>query len=390
MCRSGGPVELELERHPWRDGLWARLEPTWSGLLLDTGNASAFMSTRWLRAWMRTFGPSLRPEGLVWRDPAGTPVACALLVRSSARLGPFRTRRAYLNASGDGRVGCEHNDLLCLPHARDAVIASLVDALLADGVEELALQGFAVDTTEALRGAWPSRRAEGFVSESPYIDLRGVEPSPDGSLAACSPNTRSQIRRSRRRYETDFGPLDLQRPASREEAWSFFSELVELHTALWQGRGRGGAFSEPETLRFHEALVADDSGEPDGLEVDLVRIRAGSSTVGVLYNLVYRDRVSFYQSGFHYHEDNRLKPGLLAHVLAADDYRAAGRSEYDFLAGEPDAVRYKRSLSTDARALAWMQLQAPTLRMRAIGALRTARRRLRLARTVPRGGQAAS
>ena len=111
------------------------------------------------------------------------------------------------------------------------------------------------------------------------------------------------------------------------------------------------------------------------LAVDLVRIRFGEETIGILFNLRYRRRVNFYQAGLQHYDDNRLKPGLVAHTLAIEHYLVRGESEYDFLGGEPEDVRYKRSLARDVRTLAWIQLQAPTVKMRVLGRLRRVRRR---------------
>ena len=67
--------------------------------------------------------------------------------------------------------------------------------------------------------------------------------------------------------------------------------------------------------------------------VDLLRVRAGDTTVGCLYNFVSRGDVSFYQSGLAYETDGKLKPGLVCHALAIDHAARAGHRWYDFLAG---------------------------------------------------------
>jgi CelD/BcsL family acetyltransferase involved in cellulose biosynthesis len=88
-------------------------------------------------------------------------------------------------------------------------------------------------------------------------------------------------------------------------------------------------------------------------EVDLLRITAGSSTVGYLYNFIHRGRVYAYQSGFDYagagaHE----KPGLTCHRLAIEHYLSEGMDSYDFLAGED---RYKASLANTSTDLHWVE-----------------------------------
>ena len=93
-------------------------------------------------------------------------------------------------------------------------------------------------------------------------------------------------------------------------------------------------------------------------DVLLLELRAGEEIIGVLYNFVYRGRVYFYQSGFRYSEDSRLKPGLLSHYLAIRHCLAQPiLTEYDFLAGD---AQYKRSLAADLRPLTWMVVRRST------------------------------
>jgi CelD/BcsL family acetyltransferase involved in cellulose biosynthesis len=135
-------------------------------------------------------------------------------------------------------------------------------------------------------------------------------------------------------------------------------------------------FADARVLRFHAALRrAQSSGVAP--VVEFLRVRCGATTVGLLYNLVHGGRVNFYQSGFRYEADRRLKPGLVTHALAVERYADAGYEEYDFLAGDPDAVQYKISLGRQSRPLIWRDLSRPSAKMRAIHAVRQARRRLR-------------
>jgi CelD/BcsL family acetyltransferase involved in cellulose biosynthesis len=91
-------------------------------------------------------------------------------------------------------------------------------------------------------------------------------------------------------------------------------------------------------MEFHRALVS--RAWPEG-GVELLRIRAGEKPIGYLYNFLWRGWVGYYTSGFVYTDDNRLKPGLVAHWLAIERHLAAGARIYDFMAGES---RYKASL----------------------------------------------
>ena len=113
-------------------------------------------------------------------------------------------------------------------------------------------------------------------------------------------------------------------------------------------RGTGG-LARPFFERFLRRLV--DQGLKEGV-VDILRVNAGRHELGYLYNFVYRDRVSNYQSGFRFGPDGRHKPGLVAHALAVQHY-ASGNSRlrtYSFLAG---TSQYKESLSTGSEELYW-------------------------------------
>jgi CelD/BcsL family acetyltransferase involved in cellulose biosynthesis len=182
---------------------------------------------------------------------------------------------------------------------------------------------------------------------APYRDL----PPDTDVLERLSANTRQQLRRSMRAWE-EIGPLTLEVAASPEQADAFLDALADLHQRYWTGRGKPGAFAEPFFGRFHHALSRRASA---GQSVDLIRVSAGSRIVGYLYNFVHRGWVTTYQSGFDFGPDaDRLRPGLVCHLLAMRHYQRAGMHRYDFLGGE---ARYKRSLADAEVALLWLDVR---------------------------------
>ena len=165
-------------------------------------------------------------------------------------------------------------------------------------------------------------------------------------LVRLSANTRQQLRRSLRGYES-FGPLRIERADDLATALDWFARLAELHQATWTSRGKRGAFADQIFVEFHRKVIAE--GLPRG-EIDITRVTAGAQVIGFLYNFNYRGRVSAYQSGFDYPDDPRLKPGLTCHHLAMERARCEGAHAYDFLAGDD---RYKLSLANRSEALHW-------------------------------------
>jgi hypothetical protein len=84
--------------------------------------------------------------------------------------------------------------------------------------------------------------------------------------------------------------------------------------------------------------------------------------VVALYNIVYRGRVYFYQSGRKLDVPKSVKLGLAAHALALRAAMEDGHSEYDFLAG---ASQYKRQLALAKHPLVTLTVAAPSVRARA-------------------------
>lgn len=374
QTRSAG-VALEM-LPPGRD-LWPSLRPAWVTLLEKTGAVSAFLSERWVSTWIHTFGERMSTSGLVWRDQAGQPVGCALLSVPSGRVGLFRISSAFLNASGAWEVGCDHNDVLVLEAHRARVYDDLVSVFRSSGVDEVRLDGVNPDLFRQMSRRWSFPGWDSYTSESPYIDLAAIRASGRRYLQHLSANTRSQIRRSIRLYEERFGPGSVEVAGGPGEALAWFDELVELHERSWRMRGRQGGFGG-DARAFHRSLIRSGAGSSgDGLAVDLVRVRFGGETVGLIYNLVCRGRISFYQSGLRYDADGRFKPGFVSHALAVDHYLRHDGLEYDLLGGESEPVQYKRSLTTERRPLHWAQLVDPGPKMALLRSLHMAWDRMR-------------
>lgn len=358
--RSAG---ITLEVVPPGPALWPSLRPAWVTLLQRTGESSAFLSEEWITAWIQAFGERMSTSGFVWRDATG-PVGCALISVVSDRVGPLRISSAFLNASGAWEVGCDHNDVLVLEAHRSEVYDGLISVLRSIGADEVRLNGVRSHLYRELSRRWPSPGWTTYSSESPYIDLVGIRASGRPYLQHLSANTRAQIRRSIRLYEKGFGPPSVAVADGSGQASAWFEELVELHERSWQMRGHRGGF-QGNARAFHQSLIrtVGSASGGDGLTVDLVRVRFGEDTVGLLYNVVHQGRILFYQSGLRYDADGRLKPGLVSHALAVSHYLDRDGLEYDFLGGESEPVQYKRSLTTHQRPLHWAHLIAPGPKM---------------------------
>ena len=329
----------------------ASIGPDWRALEA-VGSGSFFQSWTWvgcLAAERFDDAVLLRAE----RD--GATVALALCNRRPTRLAPQTLWLGESGAAWDS-VFVEHNGPL-LAAGESALLAPCLRALLRQPLpgspngwtRRVILAGVGDDVLEDAAKLGMACHVK-QTRCAPFVDLAAVPPG--GYLATLGPSTRYQIRRSQRLYAA-FGPLRLTRAASVPEGLSFLDRLAALHRASWTRRGQPGAFSAPEMLGFHRALVT--AGLPRG-EIDLLRVAAGEHEVGFLYNFVWRGRAYAYQSGFEYGLGPQYKPGLTCHHLAIEAYLARGLAVYDFLAGE---ARYKTSLASDVARLHWLELIRP-------------------------------
>jgi CelD/BcsL family acetyltransferase involved in cellulose biosynthesis len=301
------------------------------------------------------------------------------------RLGPFPITRLFVNATGDNIAETEHNDVLALPKHRDRVLKDFITHALNSQSDELSLTGFNDATATWIGKLWPAEVFDGHFSEAPFVALDRLRSEKKEYLVSLSSNTRSNIRRTLRAYESRFGKPSLRRASTADEARLWLRELITLHEKRWKAKGQPGAFSSKLAKDFHESIVRSSVENADGtsrMRLDLLRLQFGAETIGFTYNLVYQRRVNFYQGGFSYSsDDNRLRPGLALHALAIAHYLAEGLLEYDFLGGEPESVQYKRSLSTDVRRLAWTAIPFPTVKMALLARLRRLRRGLKSPRS---------
>ncbi|MDG2048926.1 MAG: GNAT family N-acetyltransferase [Myxococcota bacterium] len=264
--------------------------------------------------------------------------------------------------------------MLFQPGAESEIAQHLAQLLPELGIDEFFASGLANKDLDLLQLALPDWTAEIASSEDPYIELDEIRNSTATYRhAALSKNTRGQVNRTLNAYAKR-GEVRIEIASSAERALEMLSELKSFHQATWTARGKSGAFASEKFCHFHEILIRSSF---DYGEIMMTRVTAGDLPIGLLYSFVDAGRVLFYQSGFRYEDDNRLRPGLATHVTAIEECLDRGFSEYHFLAGEDLTPRYKQSLSTDIKTLAWARFIKPSAKNRLVGWLRSVRRNLK-------------
>lgn len=358
--------EIFFSNYPLTDR--AALELKWRALE-SRADGGFFLSWDWIGCWLSCITADVTVfEGRA-EDKA---VVLGLLCTAKPRR--FGAQAIYLNQTGDpsaDKIAIEYNGFLLDRSVAADGAAQALSALIADdGLvwDSLFLHGLSQHFAESVAAAGLPARLRSK-SATARIDLSSLRTDNANFLDRCSANTRSQIRRSIRHYETR-GPLLLEVASTVEEAQTYFEAMGILHQRAWTERGDVGAFSSNFFVTFHRRLI--ESCQASG-RVELLRLSVGETAIAYLYNFIDGGTVHYYSSGFLYEDDNRLKPGLVAHAMSVEHYLKAGLDTYDFMAGE---ARYKTSLGQTGPEVVSYVLERQGVRQSVRDALRWVRDRV--------------
>ena len=274
----------------------------------------------------------------------------------------FSLTTTYFNCTGDASERtplAEFNDVLFIEPYSKEITNDLAKFLTTQEWDRLSISGYEPGgVLHALCNSLPSSGLQHESQTAAYVDLDLLKDITfEKSLSA---NTRSQIKRSFRHYHELTGSITVQRAANTQEALAYLDQLAIFHNKRRATKDELGAFESRSIVNFHVTLIPKLFVKK---HVDLLKITSGVTTIGYLYNFVRNGKVYFFQSGFNYENDPKMKPGLLTHALAIQFYVENGMSEYDFLAGD---AQYKRSLAKQTRALSWSVLYRDNFRVRSM------------------------
>lgn len=333
----------------------APLEAEWRALEARA-DASFFISWGWIGPWLQTILP--RTDVYLFRavDQTGELFALATLVPCRLRRGRlFNSPALSLNEARIPGLNMiiEYNDLLFEAGKGAQAWTSLFTALQQSKLRwaELLLSGLSEASYQqalaASRHTYPVIDAR----RSPWAARLEGKTSLDSVLAPLSRNRRWQIRRSIKHYEESTGPLSCHSAETTEEALAWFEEMGVLHTARWNREGMSGSFANPNWVAFHQRIIEQHFASG---QVQLLRVTAGETTLGVIYSFIWRGQVCMLQTGLAAATDNNQRPGYIAHCMAMALNGQNGLEVYDFMCGDAD---YKQSLATEALSMVWGRLR---------------------------------
>lgn len=362
-------MSLEISVHDAAD--WVRLQSVWKDIEDSSSSSTFFLSVEWVSSWLETFADEVDPRILVFHRNAKPVAACIVVNRVRIR-GFIPVQTIFLGTNGESPRESPwtiFSSLLCRDGLEDAVANSLAGYLSREEWDAVAAEGFCQgQALDALKRALTNTRVETQVRRNYYIDLARLRESGTPYECALGRNTRYNLKQSRKLY----GDLEWREAKGLEESLAAFELLVDLHQASWKARGKPGAFASPRFVDFQRRLI--EKVEPIQ-RLQLFRVDAAGSPIGLLYNFLYRRRVYNYQAGFSYsREHNRYRPGLVC--IACCVGHCMRRGDIDEFHLFPGTDYHKRLLSTDCSDLEWVQFQRPGFKNSLVRALRAVKYQL--------------
>jgi CelD/BcsL family acetyltransferase involved in cellulose biosynthesis len=378
MCRS---MSLRSEVIDDVAGL-VRITAAWRGLLARASAPSPSKTPTWLLAWWRQFGglDGRRLCAIAVRDTATDELVglLPLCLRTVMVRRVVPVRRLELLATGEDLADeiCSDYTGAIVAAGHEAAVAQAVGRVLVRGklagFDHLVMQRmagedpFAAELASALDqlGLSVSLGEDGGC---PYVPLPA---SFEAYRQQLDRDSRYVVTRSLRELEKWAGKPGFTRVVARTPAELADGRAIlhSLHGERWSGNGYEGVFASERFTRFHDEVMPALLDSADG-KLELQWLVVDGRPVVALYNIVYRGRVYFYQSGRKLDVPKNLKLGLAAHALALRAAIDDGHAEYDFLAG---ASQYKRQLALARHPLVTLTAAAPSMRARTAVAAATA------------------
>jgi Acetyltransferase (GNAT) domain len=339
---------------------WVSKEDFLLHLANYSGNSQQFfLSPRWEIPYISAWPKSDAYGFLILPSDDSSQTSSSIAFSSGwrrSRLG-FKYRSLGLNETSSAElesVTTEVNGLICSGAKLNLSALTEISNAIDDRNDWDEIRINAISPEEAIAvNQWA--KSNGWISyeftrrETYWIDFHKVQTNAkatekdtnaqDEYLAGLSSNTRSQLRRARRKIECDHGQLTLEVAKDERQALHFLDNLEIQHRKRWNANGETSGFVNPHFKEFLRDRVSQ--GTKEGW-IEVLKISAGTVDLAYLFNFIDNDRVLFLMSGVNYGENDAYKPGMLAHWLAIEHYKQSEKQIYDFLAG---TNRYKQSLA---------------------------------------------
>lgn len=252
----------------------------------------------------------------------------------------IRIKTACLNQTGnsnDDQIWIEYNSTFNRCSDENYFYKLLFKELTLRGYHQV---HFSMASSDIFQSEVIQRKGLSSFSVNGYSRTLDITTTTDTILSDLSPNSRAKLRRSIKTLKLKFGEVNIEHALSLNDKDLFFSELSVLHRNRWGHTSTGSGF---DNKVFNQTMLSLLRQNPSYCEI--LRVKAGATTLGYTLNLLHQNSVYFYCSGIdHTLSSNHIKPGYVLHLFAMEYYARKGYISYDFMGGES---QYKRTLCSE-------------------------------------------
>lgn len=315
-----------------------------------------FLTWSWIDVWINTYNPK---KLVVMARFENEIVAIGLFTLSSERRFPainsIQLRLHQMGNSLMDQIWMEYNDFICKSEHKDRAVNACLKALQKSHLkwDEIIISMMSLSRgLELLRSV--DNASINIYRPCYTTNLNSIRETGKEYLQTLTSNTRYQIRRSIRHYQSLHGELSLHAAKNEQEALDYFHQAGPNHIKRWNDSG----YRNPLFINFHENLIRASFKDNN---IDLIKVASGNTTIAIMYYHIIGKSVFFYLHGLLYEKDSKLKPGLVAHSLASQYYLDRGMDIYDYMGGYS---QYKAQLSNQTEDLVTVVIQRPRSRFR--------------------------
>ena len=354
---QGNRIEVSMRQFEFSSRSLSKLADSWQMLESHSYNVSFFTSWNWIEAilaieYANTYVLTATKDGRV--------IGLAILGYQPPNLKNGFNHSLWLNKLGDPGLDqpwIEYNDFLLDGEQESTARSAMWNYLLRQSVRpwtrihldmmnRIALAELSVDGLTVRQ----KMRDKGFI--------KTLSEQEHSLLKTFSKNTRSQLARSRRLLQPMIADFKVRDSIVGKQAC--FEQIASQHRKQWRSSEWGSGFDNPAFVSFHQALFSKP-------QIEIAELSLKTGEKAFLYNFIYGNKVYFYLSCVPKLQDNKIKLGLVLHLMAMEHYQSLGLLYYDFLAGD---ARYKRSLSDVEYELESFEISRKTALNQAISNLR--------------------
>jgi CelD/BcsL family acetyltransferase involved in cellulose biosynthesis len=309
--------------------------------LYSQSEDNVYLSWQWISRWMAMQSQCLI---LLKAHENEKLVGMALFASTTYKLAKvFSISQLWLHRHGDqslDQIWIEQNQFLVSSHNSSQICAAMLDFLNSTALkwDELHIGVSNKSTLSLFKSRFSLHNIE-VESLSYRVNLTHIM-SLNEYVAQLSRNTRSQISRSKRLLEEE-GQLTLTLANTLADKQEYLSDIAKIHRKRWQHTTFGSGFDNPKFTQFHESSIFEDN---ENTYYRLYRLALNKTVLGYVYLILGSKGWNFYLSAINYHENKKIKVGMVMHCLIIEQAILAKQKYYHFLAGD---AQYKQSLSNE-------------------------------------------